>query len=119
MKRWAFAFLPLFLVVLAARAHDPGLSSAQFQITPSGIRATLTLARADVEVLGGVNRLGEVLSESVTLTFGTNRIAGVSGPIAVGDADAVCELAFPLMSGPAFLVESGLPALLPRGHRQF
>jgi hydrogenase/urease accessory protein HupE len=117
MKRWVSAFV--LSAAFAAQAHDPGLSSAQFQIASSEIRATLTLARADVEVLGGTNRLGDVLSESFTIRFETNRIPPTAGPVTVGDADAVCTLTFPLLAGPSFTIESGLPALLPRGHRQF
>jgi len=117
MKRWVSACV--LSIAFAAQAHDPGLSSAQFQIAPSEIRATLTLARADVEILGGTNRLGDVLSESFTITFGTNRIPASAGAVTVGDADAVCPITFPLLAGSSFTIESGLPALLPRGHRQF
>lgn len=117
MRLVSLAFL--LLAAAGVRAHDPGLSSAQFQVGRSEIRATLTLARADVETLGGVKRLGEVLPESLIIAFGTNRVGAVVGSVALGENDAVCQLSFPVLPGSVFTVESGLLVLLPRGHRQF
>ncbi|MEY2409661.1 MAG: hypothetical protein QOF48_2331 [Verrucomicrobiota bacterium] len=115
---WIGAVL-LALSAFAARAHDPGLSSIQFQITPGGITATATLARADVEVLGGVKRLGDVIPESLFVVVGTNRFPASLVTVALNESDAVCQLSFPTPVWTNFVIESELLNLLPRGHRQF
>ena len=53
--------LPLLMVV-KVEAHDPGLSAADVRIEASKVVANLTLARADVETIVGIDsdRDGEI-----------------------------------------------------------
>jgi hydrogenase/urease accessory protein HupE len=104
--------------VRPAHAHDPGLSSLQFELGENELKATATFARADVDALGGVQRLEDVLAESILVLFGTNRIPPVVGAIDLNEVDAICHLSFPGTPTGSVTIDSALLKLLPRGHRQ-
>lgn len=127
----------LFVGPWPARAHDPGLSTAQFRILPGSVEVVLTLAQADVAALMPVEANGDGqigLNESAGARASLERLASEAWNVdASGQTMLVSSASvrydasnnvhftamFPMPQAGALTCRSDLLARLPRGHRQF
>jgi hypothetical protein len=131
------ALVWLLLLAAPARAHDPGLSTADIKITPERIEARLTFARADVEVLvpldgnadGEVSaaefaaargRLEELARGAMSFRADGRDLKPTNATAALDETNNIhFTLAVPVRGPREITVHSALIDRLPRGHRQF
>ena len=124
------------LVAGIAAAHDPGLSSLNFQSGAKGLTATLVLPVADAEGIATIDanhdgrvseaefnaarpRLEEALLDACELRNGTEGLPAISIATEFDLTDGLqVRWMFPPASGEVTL-RSAMLELLPRGHRQF
>jgi len=127
----------MLMVAFAARAHDPGLSGLVLQVSNSSLRATMTLACADVGMIASLDadhdghvttaefevaraNLDQVANSALNVS-----VDGVSATIAGNSvwSEAAGEVqftqCFKLPEGSRLQVQSVLLDSLPRGHRQY
>ena len=120
-----------------ARAHDPGLSSAEVRLAGGTLSAQLTFSRADVETLAALDadndgraggdeparartRLDELAARSFEVRRDDELVAPVSSSASVDAGDAIhFRLDFEPGSLDRLTLRSTLLARLPRGHRQY
>lgn len=109
---------PLLLVVAlllsasAARAHDPGLSSAILRLGADAARVSMRLTDADLAALEGQPAL-------VSISVDGARIAELDRSLrATGEGHGQIEVRFPPVRGAKLRVELPVLATLPFGHKQ-
>jgi hydrogenase/urease accessory protein HupE len=126
----------LFCAVIA-RAHDPGLSLAEFRFEPGRLSLYLTFARADIESLltldidkdGQVSQsefldlqadLDSLASEAIEIHIDGQRLQTQTVVAQLGESNAIhFRLEFLLPAGSKLHLNSHVLGRLPEGHRQF
>jgi hypothetical protein len=106
---------------LAARAHDPGLSALDVQVTPRRITVALTLAAADARLAerAGGSGLEQFALASIDLRLDDVRIAGaIESRVNEHDTGVRVVIGFDHRGGSRLAVRSDVPARLARGHRE-
>ena len=135
----AFCLILVFLVVAVASAyaHDPGLSATVLKLEGDRVKASLTFARADIELLvpmdanrdGNISEAEFAQAKPQLQALATEAIAvNVAGQpvqpeligIELDDSNGVhFKFSFAKSAGELFTIESKLIERMPRGHRQF
>ena len=117
----------VMVMAVAARvsAHDPGLSALDIVIGQHGVEATLAVALADVPALDGllnealVYAAGDIARQSVDMRVDGRRLASsVKSVVVQNERSVEVTLAFEPLHGEQLAVESQLPLIAPRGHRE-
>lgn len=124
-------------LTLAARAHDPGLSTATLRIEPCQIDAVVVLSAADAGTILNLDKIRHGWSARDGLVFASTSLQAASpGPLQVQLNDQTVEatglrcafdnannvtvsFSFPKSSAGKLWVRSPWLALLPPGHRQY
>jgi len=131
------AVVSLLMAGFAARAHDPGLSGLVLQVSNSNLRATITLACADVGMIapldsdhdghvttaefeGARTNLERVANDALKVSV-DGMSAMLSGITAWLEESGEVQFTqcFKLPEGSRLQVQSNLLGSLPRGHRQY
>jgi HupE / UreJ protein len=106
--------------VAIVRAHDPGLSSLDVTVTGSTISALLSIAPADVALLGSA--LPEVVRDAIQVSVGGEPLAVAEEELEGGPNGARVRFAFrspeSIDHALRLSVTSTLPRRLSRGHRE-
>src|SRR5262249_13202603 len=98
--------------------HDPGLSSLEVVVDPSGVVVVLSLAAADADRVGGANAIAALARDSIAVRGDGRRL---EAPVASARDDSQgvhVRLAYGGRPGSSVLVSSVVPQRLGRGHRQ-
>lgn len=112
------------LAGVAVRAHDPGLSTLEIEVTGTRLTATLSLAAADARLAapdGGdvAAVIGAMAARAVQVTADDRRLEPNVERTWMDDGAAHVRLSFTAPPGRNRIgVHSGIPAELARGHRQ-
>src|SRR5207253_1683253 len=81
--------LLLFAATPPAFAHDPGLSSLDVRVGREHISAVLSLAVADVNLLGGRDALRALALESIDVRIDDRPVRGFVETVSLDDGNAV------------------------------
>jgi hydrogenase/urease accessory protein HupE len=129
--RRAFSILLVFLLVASGRAHDPGLSTAEIQITAEGLSVRVSFSPADARLLlPNAARLNmaeapDAVWVPVAQTWcyariNETEIISRSVGILVNSRDTLrFELRYPIATKGHVILEMPRLSVLPTGHRQF
>jgi hypothetical protein len=116
--------------------HDPGLSALEVLVTSSRVVAILSIAAADLALIGEVaaerigdepqsraidraeQRLGAVASKAVTVRLDGRTLQGTVHSVAIDESGGHVQLAYPAAPGAAISISSDVSRLLARGHRE-
>lgn len=126
----------LLLVALVARAHEPGLSTAEFRTTRDGIELVLTFAVAEVDNLLGIDNDGDGKVSQLEFDYSKARISGmttqavsvtIDGQALTGETLARMDaqnnieftIRYPKSIASNFVYRCVVLSQLPRTHRQF
>jgi hydrogenase/urease accessory protein HupE len=114
----AFGLL-LFAATPPAFAHDPGLSSLDVRVGREQIDVVLTLAVADVDLLGGRDSLRALALESIEVRSDDRPLRGLVETVSLDGGNAVqVRLTYAGAMGSRLAVRSTVAARLARGHRE-
>ena len=129
--------LILFSFVPAARAHDPGLSSATFRLSLDKLDALLVFSLLDIkeindpdlnqdgkisaeELAASARELEKTARQALDVTMGTNDAVAVEARCRFDtNNNATVFLSYPVTNLTSLVIRSKLLAMLPPGHRQF
>lgn len=127
MSKRRTVVVAVMVMALAVRvgAHDPGLSALDISIGEHGVEATLAVALADVQALEALrgdalmDAAGNVARQSVDVHIDGRRLASDVKSVVVQNTRSVeVTLAFEPLHGERLAVQSQLPLIAPRGHRE-
>lgn len=106
--------------VVPLSAHDPGLSSLTVIVEQAQVSATLSMSPADARLLTTERAaaLDALVLEAIDVRAGGVRLEGQVTGRTAGDADVSVHVTFGQVSGSRLTVRSGIPAWMPRGHRE-
>jgi hydrogenase/urease accessory protein HupE len=130
----------LILLLLAAglaKAHEPGLSSADFRATRNGLELVLTFAVGDMDSVFLLDNDADSKVSQLEFSYAKERLAAFAAKVAdvmidgktlsgsepAARMDELNNIEFivryPEMLGPNFVYRCAAFSQLPRGHRQF
>lgn len=125
------------LVILSARAHEPGLSSADFAATSRGIDLILTFAVGDMDSMFLLDNDGDGKVTQLEFSYGKSTLARFGAAAAVVTIDGrplqgsepsmrmddlnniEFVIRYPDQLGSNFVYRCAVFDQLPKGHRQF
>jgi HupE / UreJ protein len=124
-----FTLAWLVLSPASARAHDPGLSTLDVGVSRGAISVSLSLAAADLLPIAAAtpdvdprNALSALAREAIHLSVDGARLSSSDDEVSVDDTGGRARMFFVVpatgASHSALTIESGIPSLLARGHRQ-
>lgn len=139
MRAWLriFGWAAALVLAVAARAHDPGLSTAQGQITSAGLEITVGFSPADAELLlppetrvsGKWTQAEFVAAQPLLAGLAPQVLELKAGGVAVAPRETRVQLAagdalnflliYPTPKPGPLMLRSPKLAELPPGHRQF
>ena len=129
--------IALLLAGLCARAHEPGLSSADFRATRDGLELVLTFAVGDMDNMFMLDNDGDSKVSQLEFGYGKARVAAMGSQAAIVTVDGQALIGsdpalrmddlnnveflirYPQKLGSNFVYRCGIFSQLPRGHRQF
>jgi len=127
----------LLLGIVAARAHAPGLSSAEFRPTQDGLELVLTFAISDMDNLFMLDTDGDGKVSQLEFQYARSQMVALPAQAAevIVDGNALTNsepslrmdpqdniefiVRYPQQLGSNFIYRCAIFSQLPRGHRQF
>ena len=134
MRYW----LALLLSICCVRAHEPGLSSADFRAIHDGLELVLTFAVGDMDSVFALDNDGDGKVSQLEFGYGKARVAAMGSQAAIVTVDGQALtvgpepalrmddmnnvefiIRYPQKIGSNFVYRCGIFSQLPSGHRQF